>query len=67
MRKCRQKQTKEQAAAARAEYHALAAQASEIAKKYLAEHREADEGVVYGAVVGAACKYHGNSECSPLK
>lgn len=56
------KQTKEQAAEARAGYHALAAQASKIAKEYLAEHREADEGVVYGACVGAACKYHANAK-----
>ena len=58
----RKRQTKEQAAEARAEYHALAAQASEIAKKYLAEHHEADEGVVYGAVAGAACMYHSNKK-----
>lgn len=54
----RKRQTKEQAAEARAGYHALAEQASGIAKKYLAEHREADEGVVYGAATGAACMYH---------
>ena len=58
----RKRQTKEQAAEARAEYHELAAQASEIAKKYLAEHKDAPEGVVYGAVTGAACKYHANAK-----
>ena len=58
----RKRQTKEQAAEARAGYHALAAQASEIAKKYLAEHKDAPEGVVYGAVTGAACKYHANAK-----
>ena len=58
----RKRLTKEQAAEARAEYHELAEQASEIAKKYLAEHREADEGVVYGAVTGAACMYHSNKK-----
>lgn len=62
MRKCRQKQTKEQAAEARAGYHELAEQASKIAKKYLAEHKDAPEGVVYGAVAGAACKYHANAK-----
>ena len=54
----RKRQTKEQAAEARAGYHELAEQASEIAKKYLAGHHEADEGVVYGAATGAACMYH---------
>ena len=62
MRKRKQKQTKEQAAEARAGYHELAGQASKIAKNYLAEHREADEGVVYGAATGAACKYHSNAK-----
>lgn len=56
------KQTKEQAAELRANYHALAAQASGIAKQYLAEHKDAPEGVVYGAATGAACKYHGNAK-----
>ena len=58
----RKRQTKEQAAEARAGYHELAEQASDIAKEYLAEHREADEGVVYGAATGAACKYHANAK-----
>lgn len=62
MRKRKQKQTKEQAAEARAEYHELAAQASEIAKKYLALHKDAPEGVVYGAATGAACMYHSNKK-----
>ena len=62
MRKRRPELTKEQAAEARANYHALAAQASEIAKQYLAEHPEADVGVIYGACVGAACKYYGNAK-----
>lgn len=58
----RKRQTKEQAAEARAEYHELAAQASKIAKKYLAEHKDVPEGVVYGAATGAACKYHANAK-----
>ena len=57
MRKRKQKLTKEQAAEARAEYHALAAQASEIAKKYLAEHKEVKIDYIHGeSVVYDLCK-----------
>ena len=58
----RKRQTKEQAAEARAEYHELAEQASKIANEYLALHKDAPEGVVYGAVTGAACMYHSNQK-----
>lgn len=62
MHKRRPELTKEQAAANRAEYHELANQATKIARQYLAEHPEADVGVIYGACVGAACKYYGNAK-----
>lgn len=56
------KQTKEQAAELRANYHALAAQAAQIAENYLIEHPDTVPGVVYGGATGAVYKYLGNKK-----
>ena len=56
------KQTKEQAAEARANYHALAAQAVQIAEDYLLKHPDTVPGVVYGGATGAVYKYLGNKK-----
>ena len=56
------KQTKEQAAELRANYHALAAQAAQIAEDYLLEHPDTVPGVVYGGATGAVYKYLGNKK-----
>ena len=56
------KQTKEQAAELRANYHALAAQAAQIAETYLLEHPDTVPGVVYGGATGAVYKYLGNKK-----
>lgn len=56
------KQTKEQAAELRANYHALAAQAAQIAENYLLEHPDTVPGVVYGGATGAVYKYLGNQK-----